>query len=178
MIECYLYKKMFMVYFLFGCVGLFGYAGASLLNGAFSHCRALDVHCRVQGTGSRGQTPGHRHQGVGSRWQIPGHRPQSTRSRAQAPGHRVQRTDPKAQTPGQRAKGTESRKQTPGHRPQGTESRVGRLQQVWHTGLPAPQYVRSSWTRDWTGAPGIARQILNHCTAREAQSAYVLLFRE
>ena len=111
---------MFMVYFLFGCVGLFGYAGASLLNGAFSHCRALDVHCRVQGTGSRAQASGCRFQGTGS----------------------------KAQTPGQRAKGTESRKQTPGHRPQGTESRVGRLQQVWHTGLPAPQYVRSSWTRD------------------------------
>ena len=96
---------MFMVYFLFGCVGLFGYAGASLLNGAFSHCRALDVHCRVQGTGSRAQASGCRFQGTGSKVQTPGHRPQGIDTKVQGPGHRVQGTDLRAQAPGHRVQG-------------------------------------------------------------------------
>ena len=35
-------------------------------------------------------------------------------------------------------------------------------------GLVAPQHVRSSQTKDWTGIPCIARWILNHWTTREA----------
>ena len=41
-------------------------------------------------------------------------------------------------------------------------------QQVWCMGLTAPQHVGSSWTRDQTGDPNIARWILNHWTTREA----------
>ena len=35
-------------------------------------------------------------------------------------------------------------------------------------GSVAPQYVRSSWIRDWTDVSWIARQIFNHWTTREA----------
>ena len=41
-------------------------------------------------------------------------------------------------------------------------------QQLWCTGLTAPQHVGSSWTRDQTGDPNIARWILNPWTTREA----------
>ena len=41
-------------------------------------------------------------------------------------------------------------------------------QQLWHTGLVAPQYVGSSWTRAQTRVPCIDRRILNHCATREA----------
>ena len=54
---------------------------------------------------------------------------------------------------------------------------------MWHTGLVAPQDVRSSRTRAQTRVPCIGRQILNHCTTREAQflffsyiSIFTLLF--
>ena len=40
---------------------------------------------------------------------------------------------------------------------------------MWHTGLVAPQHVGSSWTRARTRVPRIGRQILNHCTTREAR---------
>ena len=40
-------------------------------------------------------------------------------------------------------------------------------QQLWHTGLVAPQRVRSSQTRARTRVPCIGRRILNHCTTRE-----------
>ena len=40
-------------------------------------------------------------------------------------------------------------------------------QQLWRTGLVAPQHVGSSRTRAQTGVPYIGRQILNHCTTRE-----------
>ena len=46
-------------------------------------------------------------------------------------------------------------------------SRV-RAQKLWRTGLVAPWQVESSRTRDWTCVPCIGRQILIHCTAREA----------
>ena len=41
-------------------------------------------------------------------------------------------------------------------------------QQLWHTGSAAPQHVGPSWTRARTHVPCIGRQILNHCTTREA----------
>ena len=44
-----------------------------------------------------------------------------------------------------------------------------RLQQLWHTGLVAPQHVGSSQTRDQTCVPCTGRQILNHWTTREVQ---------
>ena len=40
---------------------------------------------------------------------------------------------------------------------------------LWRTGLVARWHVESSWTRAWTRVPCIGRQILNHCTSREAQ---------
>ena len=49
-------------------------------------------------------------------------------------------------------------------------------QQLWHTGLVALWQVGSSWTRDQTGVPCIARQILNHWTTREAlRFSFILL---
>ena len=45
-------------------------------------------------------------------------------------------------------------------------SRV-QAQQLWRTGLVAPQHVGSSRTRDRTHVPCIGRQILNHCATRE-----------
>ena len=39
---------------------------------------------------------------------------------------------------------------------------------MWRTGLVAPQHVGSSQTRAQTRVPCIGRQILNHCTTREA----------
>ena len=46
-------------------------------------------------------------------------------------------------------------------------SRV-QAQQLWRTGLVAPQYVGSSRTRARTCVPCNGRQILNHCATREA----------
>ena len=43
-------------------------------------------------------------------------------------------------------------------------------QQLWLTGLVAPRHVGSSQTRARTRVPCIGRQILNHCTTREALS--------
>ena len=40
-------------------------------------------------------------------------------------------------------------------------------------GLVAPQYVGYSWTVDRTSVPCVARQILSHCTTREALSLSV-----
>ena len=39
---------------------------------------------------------------------------------------------------------------------------------VWHVGLVVLQHVGSSWTRDHTTVPSIARWLLNHQTTREA----------
>ena len=39
---------------------------------------------------------------------------------------------------------------------------------MWLTGLAAPRHVGSSQTRARTRVPCIGRQILNHCTTREA----------
>ena len=41
-------------------------------------------------------------------------------------------------------------------------------QQLWHTGLAAPWHVGSTRTRARTHVPCIGRQIVNHCTTREA----------
>ena len=41
-------------------------------------------------------------------------------------------------------------------------------QQLWRTGLVAPWHMGSSRTRAQTRVPCIGRQILNHCTTREA----------
>ena len=41
-------------------------------------------------------------------------------------------------------------------------------QQLWRPGLVALRHVGSSQTRARTCVPGIGRQILNHCTTREA----------
>ena len=41
-------------------------------------------------------------------------------------------------------------------------------QELWGTGLVAPQHVGPSWTTDQTSVPCIARQILNHWTTMEA----------
>ena len=41
-------------------------------------------------------------------------------------------------------------------------------QQLWRTGLVAPQHVGSSWTWAWTRVPCIGRWILNHCATGEA----------
>ena len=41
-------------------------------------------------------------------------------------------------------------------------------QQLWLTGLVVPRHVGSSQTRARTRVPCIGRQILNHCTTREA----------
>jgi len=41
-------------------------------------------------------------------------------------------------------------------------------QWLWLMGFVVPQHVGSSWTRDRTGVPCIARWILNHWTTREA----------
>ena len=48
-------------------------------------------------------------------------------------------------------------------------------QQLWRTGLIALRHVRSSWTRARTCVPCIGRQILNHCTTREARSFFLLI---
>ena len=45
-------------------------------------------------------------------------------------------------------------------------------QQLWRTGLVAPQHVGSSWTRARTRVPCTGRQILNHCATREVQLYY------
>ena len=52
-----------------------------------------------------------------------------------------------------------------------------RAQWLWCTGLVALWHVRSSRTRDQTVVPFIARQILNHCTTREALfSNFLIVF--
>ena len=50
-------------------------------------------------------------------------------------------------------------------------SRV-QAQQLWRMGLVAPRHVGSSRPRAQTRVPCVGRQILNHCTTREAQSEY------
>ena len=50
----------------------------------------------------------------------------------------------------------------------GAQAPDAQAQQLWLTGLVAPQHVRSSQTRARTRVPCISRQILNHCTTREA----------
>ena len=53
-------------------------------------------------------------------------------------------------------------------------SRV-QAQQLWHTGLVAPRHVGSSRTRARTRVPCVGRQVLNHCTTREALLLQILI---
>ena len=48
------------------------------------------------------------------------------------------------------------------------EASRAQAQQLWHTGLVAPQHVGSSQTRARTYVSCIGRRILNHCVTREA----------
>ena len=50
----------------------------------------------------------------------------------------------------------------------GAQAPDAQAQQLWLTGLVAPQHVGSSQTRAQTRVPCIGRQILNHCATREA----------
>ena len=50
----------------------------------------------------------------------------------------------------------------------GAQAPDAQAQQLWLTGLVAPRHVGSSQTRARTRVPCIDRQILNHCTTREA----------
>ena len=50
----------------------------------------------------------------------------------------------------------------------GAQALGAQAQQLWLTGLVAPQHVGSSWTGARTRVPCIGRQILNHCATREA----------
>ena len=50
----------------------------------------------------------------------------------------------------------------------GAQAPDAQAQQLWLTGLAAPQHVGSSQTRARTRVPCIGRQILNHCATREA----------
>ena len=54
------------------------------------------------------------------------------------------------------------------------DSRV-QAQQLWCMGFVAPRRVGSPWTRAQICVPCIGRQILNHCTTREAQSSWKIL---
>ena len=47
--------------------------------------------------------------------------------------------------------------------------RVCRLQYLWSSGLVAQWHVGSSWTRDWTDVPCLARRILNYWNTRDPQ---------
>ena len=50
----------------------------------------------------------------------------------------------------------------------GAQAPDAQAQQLWLTGPVAPRHVGSSQTRAQTRVPCISRQILNHCTTREA----------
>ena len=50
----------------------------------------------------------------------------------------------------------------------GAQAPDAQAQQLWLTGLVAPRHAGSSQTRARTRVPCIGRQILNHCTTREA----------
>ena len=54
----------------------------------------------------------------------------------------------------------------------GTQAPEVQAQQLWLTGLAAPRHVGFSQTRTRTRVPCIGRQILNHCTTREALRAF------
>ena len=49
----------------------------------------------------------------------------------------------------------------------GAQAPDAQAQQLWLTGLVAPQHVGSSQTRARTRVPCISRQTLNHCATRE-----------
>ena len=50
----------------------------------------------------------------------------------------------------------------------GAQAPDAQAQRLWLTGVVAPRHVGSSQTRARTRVPCIGRQILNHCTTREA----------
>ena len=43
---------------------------------------------------------------------------------------------------------------------------------MWYTGLVSPWHVGSSWTRDLTSVPCIARQIPNHCPPEKPRKLF------
>ena len=56
----------------------------------------------------------------------------------------------------------------------GARAPDAQAQQLWLTGPVAPRHVVSSQTRARTRVPCISRQILNHCTTREARALVFL----
>ena len=59
----------------------------------------------------------------------------------------------------------------------GAQAPDTQAQQLWLTGLVAPQHVGSSQTRARTRVPCIGRQIPNHCATREALSVGFYLLK-
>ena len=57
----------------------------------------------------------------------------------------------------------------------GAQAPDAQAQYLWLTGRVAPRHVGSSQTRARTRVPCIGRQILNHCTTREA---LIMLFKK
>ena len=55
----------------------------------------------------------------------------------------------------------------------GAQAPDAQAQQLWLSGLVAPGHVESSQTRARTRVPCIGRQILNHCTTREAHLTFL-----
>ena len=58
----------------------------------------------------------------------------------------------------------------------GAQAPDAQAQQLWPTGLVAPQHVGSSQTRARTRVPCIGRQTLTHCVTREAPREAPKLF--
>ena len=56
----------------------------------------------------------------------------------------------------------------------GAQAPDAQAQQLWLTGPVAPRHVGSSQTRARTRVPCTGRQILNHCTTREALQMYLM----
>ena len=56
----------------------------------------------------------------------------------------------------------------------GAQAPDAQAQQLWLTGPAAPRHVGSSQTRARTRVPCTGRQILNHCTTREARKMCLL----
>ena len=58
----------------------------------------------------------------------------------------------------------------------GAQAPDAQAQQLWLMGPVAPRHVESSQTRARTRVPCIGRQILNHCTTREAPDYTCFVF--
>ena len=60
----------------------------------------------------------------------------------------------------------------------GAQAQDVQAQQLWLTGPAALRHVGSSQTRARTRVPCISRQILNHCTTREAQETLKVDYKQ